>query len=168
VTGTQVPVAFSVASGVVMTSPAFCRLDHSARESPAPNPGNVAAKATAQIDCGLMHRQLRGSGPKLKLVTMAVAAMAKVAADCHVHGERATTPRRGFMQRTRAVPLHARSIRGLEPKQVQNLLHRDSSANSLEVDAWHGYSSGGDSTSRRCFDRSVPLLSMGNGNDLLS
>ena len=55
--------------------------------------------------------------------------MAKVATDCHVYRERAATPRRGLMHRTTSVPLHPRSIRGLEPKQVQDLLHRDLSAN---------------------------------------
>jgi hypothetical protein len=41
----------------------------------------------AKIDCGLMQRQLRGSGPELKLVTVTVAAMAKVATERHVHRE---------------------------------------------------------------------------------
>src|ERR1700686_659637 len=63
--------------------------------SPAPNPGDVAAKAMAKIDRGLMQGQLRGSRPKLELVTVTVAAMAIVAADRHVHRERATTPRPG-------------------------------------------------------------------------
>jgi hypothetical protein len=41
----------------------------------------------AKIDCGLMQRQLRGGGPKLKLVAVTVAAMAKVATERHVHRE---------------------------------------------------------------------------------
>jgi hypothetical protein len=55
--------------------------------SPTPNPGDVTAKSMAKIHCGLMQRQLRGGRPELKLVTVAVAAMAKVATERHVHRE---------------------------------------------------------------------------------
>jgi hypothetical protein len=41
----------------------------------------------AKIHRGLMQRQLRGSRPEFKLVTVAVAAMAKVATERHVHRE---------------------------------------------------------------------------------
>ena len=51
------------------------------------NPGNIAAKSMAKIDRGLMQRQLRGSGPELKLVTVTAAAMAKVATHRHVRRE---------------------------------------------------------------------------------
>src|SRR5208337_2894754 len=75
------------------SSPAFCRAwEHDRPSSPAPNPGNVAAKPMAKIDRGLMQRQLRGRSPKLNLVAVTVAAMAIVATDRHVHRERATTP----------------------------------------------------------------------------
>jgi hypothetical protein len=53
--------------------------------SPAPNPGNVAAKAMAKIDRGLMQRLFRGGRPKLELVTVTAAAMATVATDRYVH-----------------------------------------------------------------------------------
>src|SRR3984957_1774609 len=107
--------------------------------SPALDPGNVAANAKAKIDRSPMQRQFRGRCPEIELVTAAMATMAEVATDLHVHRERATpTPRRGLVQRTTSVPLHPRSIRGLEPKQAQNLLHRDFGANSVEVDSWHG------------------------------
>ena len=56
-------------------------------------------------------------------------------------------------------------IQGLEPKQTQDLLHRDLSADSVEVYAWHDCSSLDHATTRRPEDRSVPFLSMGNGND---
>src|SRR5271157_2802951 len=102
----------------------------------------------AKIHRGLIQGQLRGRCPKLELVTVTVAAMAVVATDRHVHRERAATPRRGLMQRTNSMPLYPRSLRGLEPKQVQDLLHRDLSANSLEVDTWHGCSSLGDGAVR--------------------
>jgi hypothetical protein len=52
-----------------------------------PNPGNVAAEPMAKIHRGLMERQLRDSGPELKLITVTLAAMAKVATERHVHRE---------------------------------------------------------------------------------
>jgi hypothetical protein len=133
--------------------------------SPAHNPGNSAAKPMAKVDRCLIQGLLRGSRPKLELVTLTLAAMAKVATACHVHRERAMKPGPGLMQWTSSVPLHPRSICRLEPQQAQNLLHRDLSANSVEVDAWYSCSSFGNSTARRSFDRSVPLPSIGNGND---
>jgi hypothetical protein len=144
--------------------PCFVSARRQRGPSPAPTPGNVAAKAIAKINRGLMQGQLRGGCPKLEVVTVTVATMARVAADCHVHRERATMLRRGFMQRTPSVPLHPRSTQGLEPKQAQDLLHRDLCANSVEVDAWHGCSSLADTMARCSFDRSIPFLSMGNGN----
>ena len=75
-------------------------------------------------------------------------------------------PDLGLMQRTASVPLHPRSTRGLEPKQVQHLLHRDLSANSVEVDAWHGCFLVLADTMARCSERPFRSLSspMGNGN----
>src|SRR5271165_7301070 len=117
-----------------------------------------------QIGRGLMQRQHRGCRPELKLVTVTLAAMATVASDRHVHRERAVTPGRGVMQRTTSAPLHSRSCRGLEPEQVQDLLHRDLRANPVEVDAGHGCSSLADGAARCA--RTVPFqLYRGNGND---
>src|SRR5271165_1335945 len=79
--------------------------------SPAIDPRNVAANAIAKIDRSPMQRQLRGRCPEFELVAAAMATMAEVAADRHVHRERATpTPRRGLVQRTTSVPLRPRSI----------------------------------------------------------
>jgi hypothetical protein len=125
------------------------------RSSPPLNPRNLAAQPMAKIDRGLIHAQLGGSSPKLERVTVAAAAMAIVATARHVHRERMTPSRPGLMQRTTSVPLHPRSLRGLESQQVQNLLHRDFRANSVEVDAWHGGSSLGDGPVR-CL-RTVPF-----------
>ena len=66
------------------------------KSSPALNPRNVTAKAMAKIHRHLMQGRLRGSRPKLDLVTVTVAAMAKVAIDRRVHRQRATTPRPGL------------------------------------------------------------------------
>jgi hypothetical protein len=90
-----------------------------------------------------MQGLLRGSGPKLKLVTTTAAAVAKVATERHVYRKRAITtaaPRPGLVQWTTSVPLRPRPARGLEPKQAQDLLHRDLCANSVEVHARHGCS----------------------------
>jgi hypothetical protein len=53
--------------------------------SPAPNPGNLAAKATVKIDGGWIRARLGDSGPKLELVPVTVAAMSVVATDRQVH-----------------------------------------------------------------------------------
>jgi hypothetical protein len=110
--------------------------------SPAPNPGNVAAKPMAKVHGGLVQRQLPGGRPKLELVAVSVTPMARVTTDRHVHRERAMpTTGPGVMQGTASVPLNPRPTRGLEPKQVQHPLHRHESANFVEVDARHGSSS---------------------------
>jgi hypothetical protein len=46
---------------------------------------NVTAKAMAKTHRRLMQGRLRGSRPKLDLVTLTVAAMDQVAIDRHVH-----------------------------------------------------------------------------------
>jgi hypothetical protein len=112
--------------------------------SPAANPGNIAAESVAEIDRGLMQGQLCGSCPELKGVAPAATAMAKVATERDVGRERVATTRHALGQRTTSVALDAAPIRGLEPEQVQDLLHRDLRTKSLEVDAWHGSSSLGD------------------------
>src|SRR4029077_7146993 len=102
-----------------------------------------------------MQGLLGGSSPKLKLVTVAVAAVTTVATGRHVHRKRASTPGPGLVQRTASVPLHPRPIRGPEAKQVQDLLHRDLGADSVEVDARHGCPSLADGTAFR--SRTVPF-----------
>src|SRR6516165_4873702 len=117
------------------SSPAPCRAPEPGRpSSPAPNPGNVVTETLAKIHRSFMQRQLLGRSPELELVTVAVAVMAIVAAHRQVHRERATSPRPGLMQRASSVPLLPRPIRGPEPEQAQDLLHRDLSTNSVEVD----------------------------------
>jgi hypothetical protein len=109
---------------------------------PAPNPGDVTVEPTAKIHCGLMQRKLPGIRPKLKLDSVTAAPLASLATDRHVHRERlmpATSP--GVINRTASVPLHPRSSRGLEPKQVQHSLHRHETANCVEVGAGHSSSS---------------------------
>src|SRR5271163_3934104 len=114
-----------------------------------------------------MQGPLRGGGPKVKMVAVAAATMAKIATERHVYRERAiatTAPRPGLVQWTTSVPLRPGSTRRLEPKQAQDLLHRDLCANSVEVHARHGLvllgwarrTSLGHRTARRSLDRSVP------------
>src|SRR5271166_1412606 len=109
--------------------------------SPTPDPGNVAAEPTTKIVGCLEQQQLCGSRPGLKLVAVTAAPMAIVAAQRHVHRERAAMARPGRVQRTASLPLHPRSFRGLEAEPVQRLLDRDLPANCLEVDTGHGCSS---------------------------
>jgi hypothetical protein len=85
----------------------------------------------------LIEGQLGSSRPQLKLIALAVAAMATVTADRHVHGEASGTRGRGFVQGTTSVPLVACSLAGLEAEQVEYLLHRDLLAKLVEVDARH-------------------------------
>src|SRR6516165_4140029 len=82
--------------------------------SPTPDPGNVAAVPITKIDRRLVQRQLRGCRPELKLVAVTAAPMAIVAAQRHVHRERAAMARRGGVERTASIPLHPRAFRGLE------------------------------------------------------
>jgi hypothetical protein len=136
--------------------------------SPTPDPGYVASNATAKIDRGLMQGQPRGRCPKLKLVTVTAAAMAIVATDCQVHRERATAHGPGLMQWTTSVPLHPRSIRGLELEQAQDLLHCDLIAKSVEVDSRHGSYSRDDKTARCSRTVPFPYSLWGTGTALRS
>ena len=121
---------FSVRLLVVRSGVALCG-------SAAMHPGNFLARAATEIEGCLMQRQLGGSRPQLKLIALAVAAMATVTTDRHVHGEASMTSGRGFVQGTTSVPLVARSLAGLEAEQVEHLLHRDLCAKPVEVDPWH-------------------------------
>jgi hypothetical protein len=136
--------------------------------SPTPNPGNIAAKALAKIHGGAMHGQLCDGGPQLELVTVAVAAMAIIAVDRHVHRQRATMPRPALRQRTTSVPLRPRPIRGPEAKQVQDLLHGNLGANSIEVDARHGCPSLTDGPAFRPSTVPFPFSLWGTGTTLLN
>jgi hypothetical protein len=107
------------------------------------NPGDVVPQPLAEIDRRPMQGQLGGSGPQLQLVAVTVAAMAVVAAECQVHGERATTLGRRLMQGTAAVPLRSGATHRLEGEQVEYLRYRDLGTQSVEVDTWHGRSSSG-------------------------
>ena len=100
-------------------------------------PGDFHAQCATEIDRRLIEGQLGGSRPQLKLIALAVAAMATVTTDRHVHGEATMTTGPGFVQGTTSVPLVARSLARLEAEQVEHLLHRDLRAKLVEVDPWH-------------------------------
>ena len=104
---------------------------------PAMYPGDFHAQCVTEIDRRLIEGQLGSSRPQLELIALAVAAMATVTADRHVHGEASGTRGRGFVQRTTSVPLVACSLAGLEAEQVEYLLHRDLLAKLVEVDTRH-------------------------------
>src|SRR6266852_703753 len=117
---------------------------------PPLSPGDFPSQPSAEIDGGRMQWQLAGCSPQLQLVAVTVTAMAVVAAERQVHGERATTLGRRLMQGTAAVPLRSGATHRLEGEQVEYLRHRDLGTQSVEVDTWHGMSSNGGP------DRSVP------------
>jgi hypothetical protein len=100
-------------------------------------PGDFHVQCATEIDRRLIEGQLGSSRPQLKLIALAVAAMATVTADRHVHGEVSGTRGRGFVQGTTSVPLVACSLAGLEAEQVEYLLHRDLLAKLVEVDTGH-------------------------------
>ena len=102
-------------------------------------PGDVHAQCATEIDRRLIERQLGGRRPQLKLIALAVTAMAMVTTDRHVHGEATMTTGPGFVQGTTSVPLVARSPARHEAEQVEYLLHGDLRAKLVEVDPWHGF-----------------------------
>jgi hypothetical protein len=103
-------------------------------------PGDLHAQCATEIDRRLIEGQLGGSRPQLKLIALAVTAMAAITTDRHVHGEATMTTGPGFVEGTTSVPLVARSLARLEAEQVQHLLHGDLRAKPVEVDPRHGFS----------------------------
>jgi hypothetical protein len=102
-------------------------------------PGDFHAQCATEIDRRLIEGQLGGSRPQLKLIALAVAAMATVTAGRHVYREASVTAGRRVVQGTTSVPLVARSLARLEAEQVEYLLHGDLRAKPVEVDPWHGF-----------------------------
>jgi len=102
-------------------------------------PGDFHAQCETEIDRRLIEGQLGGSRPQLKLIALALAAMATVTSDRHVYREASGTRGRGFVQGTTSIPLVARSLARLEAEQVEDLLHGDLRAKPVEVDSWHGF-----------------------------
>ena len=76
-----VPVASSLFLGGLLTSRVV------AKSSLAVRPRDFPMECVAEFDRGLMQWQPGGSGPEFELVTVAVASMAVVATDRHIHGE---------------------------------------------------------------------------------
>ena len=72
-------------------------------------PGYSVTEDAAEIERGLVQWQVGGRCPQLKVVALAVAPMAVLAADRHVDGEGSAASGRGVMQRAGSVPLAARS-----------------------------------------------------------
>jgi hypothetical protein len=106
---------------------------------PTADPREFQAQRVAEIDRRLIERQLGGSRPQLELIALAVATMATVTTDRHVHGEATMTTGPGFVQGTTSVPLVAGSPARLEAEQVEHLLHRDLRAKLVEVDPRHDF-----------------------------
>ena len=79
--------------------------------------------------------------PEFELVALTTALVAAVAVHRHVYGERSPMLWLGFVQRTVSVPLISSTTNTLEVDQVKNLFHANLATESIEVDAWHGWSS---------------------------
>src|SRR5271168_4160533 len=134
------------------------------------DPGNRSSEPLAEIDGSLMQGELCNSRPQFDGVTVAVAAMAVIAAERQIHGEVAFALCWSVMQGTAAIPLRAGARHGLEGEQVEYLRHRDLGTEAIEVDPWHGAVLFGDRQFDRGQDRSVPFFSIrgtGTGTVLL-
>jgi hypothetical protein len=108
--------------------------------SPASNPRNLAAEFATEIDHGRVEWLFGEGRPEFELVSFAVALMAMVTIDGHVHRKGLTAPGSRFVQGTRAVPLVTGTSGRLEAEQGQYLLHGDLGAKFVEVDARYGFS----------------------------
>ncbi len=136
------------------------------------DPGDFAAESLAELDRAWIQCPSRGGGPQRELIAVAPALVAVVAVQGDVDRELASpTPRRGFVNGAVPVPLVSSAMQALEAQQVEDLFHAGLAAKPAEVDARNdGLSRDevvwGRWTARDKPDRSVPLLSMGNGNGL--
>ena len=63
-----------------------------------PNPGDFPVEGAAQIDGGLMEGEFGGGRPEFQVVASAVAAVAAVATDRHVHREGSAAPRGALVE----------------------------------------------------------------------
>ena len=134
--------------------------------------GEADSRDPPRLDTAAASRSAPG-GPKAPVGCAAAAALAIVATARDVCREPAATPRAGVVQRTRPGPLHARSFRGPEAEQVRDLHHGDLIAKSIEVNTGHASCSRQQKNPRALTRdrenaplqvRSVPFLTMGNGN----
>ena len=115
------------------------------------------SESTAKIDGSCVNWKPSDGGPEFKVISFAVALVAVVPPGAQIHRERPAGSGGGSMHRARSVPLQSRSAGGFKAEQIQNLLHRDVSAQFVEVDSRHGRLSPGALVEARRRDRSVPL-----------
>ena len=96
------------------------------------------SESAAKIDGGRVNRKTGDGGPEFKVISFAVALVAIVPPSAQIHRERPAGSGGGSVHRARSVPLQSGSAGGLEAEQIQDLLHRDVSAQFVEVDSRHG------------------------------
>ena len=101
------------------------------------------SESAAKIDGGWVNWKAGDGGPEFKVISLAVALVAVVPSGAQIHRERPAGSGGGSVHRARAVPLQSGLTGGLEVEQIQNLLHRDVSAQFVEVDSRHGRPSPG-------------------------
>ena len=73
----------------------------------------------------------------MNVIAFALALVATVGSDRHIHRKGTMSRRRAIVQRTVSVPLIAASLGRLKADQGEYLFHRDLIANPVKVDTWH-------------------------------
>jgi hypothetical protein len=106
---------------------------------PSLDPWHVAAQRVTQINGGLVDRDIFHGGVQLELVAVGFAFVTVVAIRAEIHRERATMRGRGAVYGTRSTELVTVAVSRLESDFVENLLHRDLSAEHVEVNAGHDH-----------------------------
>ncbi len=96
------------------------------------------SESAAKIDGSRVNWKPGDGGPEFKVIALAVALVAVVPSGAQIHRERPAGSGGGSVHRARSVPLQSGSAGGLEAEQIQDLLHRDVSAQFVEVDSRHG------------------------------
>ncbi len=97
----------------------------------------MVSESAAKIDGGCVNWKAGDGGPEFKVISFAVALVAVVPSGTQIHRERPAGSGGGAVHRARPVPLQSGSTGGHEAEQIQNLLHRDVSAQFIEVDSGH-------------------------------
>jgi hypothetical protein len=93
----------------------------------------LATEPVGEVDGSLVQGQLGRNGPEFELVPVTATAMAIVATGGQVYRETAAALGPGLVQWADAIALPTASSRSLEPKERQDLLHRDFGAQRVEV-----------------------------------
>ncbi len=100
-------------------------------------PGHVVAESMAQVDRRVANGRLGRFRPERELVAATAALVTVVASHGDIYRERCAMFRLGLVYRAESVPLISSPASALEAQQVEDLLHADLVAKSVEVDTRH-------------------------------